>query len=70
MKGTVVSWGVSGPYGWIWCRQDREKYFVHQDDLVEVSRLEPGEKVEFDPVATVKGLRAVNVRPAVASASW
>jgi cold shock CspA family protein len=63
MRGTVVSWGVSGQYGWIWCRYDREKYFVHRDDLIDVLTLTPGEKVEFEAVTTVKGPRATNVRP-------
>jgi cold shock CspA family protein len=41
----------------------KRPHFVHQDHLVDVLALSPGQRVTFELIETERGPRAVNVRP-------
>ncbi len=59
--GTVSQFGAKG-YGFI---EDKEenKYFVHQKNVYNKSRLKAGSKVTFNVKKTDKGLVAIEVKP-------
>ncbi|MDO8475049.1 MAG: cold shock domain-containing protein [Candidatus Rokubacteria bacterium] len=46
---------------------DRRQYFAHRDDLLDVLELTIGQRVEFTPLDTVRGPRAVDVHPCEAA---
>ncbi len=60
MKGLVAQFGTKG-YGFI-TGDDGEKYFVHQKNTYNKSRLRPDTRVVFNVESTDKGLVAVNVK--------
>jgi cold shock CspA family protein len=60
-KGWCVHFSACKGYGKVRGR-DHVEYFVHRDELVDVLTLRPGERVEFDPIDTERGPRAVSVR--------
>ena len=41
---------------------DRRSYFVHQDELVDLLELKPGQRVQFEPCESARGPRASTVR--------
>lgn len=62
MTGIVHHWAAGAGYGKI-TGADRRAYFVHRDDLLDVLELPIGQRVKFTPLDTVRGPRAVDVRP-------
>ena len=60
--GRVHHWDPRGLFGKI-TGDDRVVYFVHRDDLVDVLALAFGQRVEFSPLETPRGPRAIEVRP-------
>ena len=63
MSGTVLFFKKRD--GWGFIRADDEQcYFVHRSDFDRscFRSLRMGERVEFDPCTTIKGLSAANVR--------
>jgi len=60
MTGTVAQFGTKG-YGFI-TGDDDEKYFVHQKNVYNKSRLRGDTRVEFRTETSDKGLVAVNVK--------
>ncbi|WP_428087007.1 cold-shock protein [Candidatus Thioglobus sp.] len=59
IKGTVSQFGTKG-YGFI-TGDDDEKYFVHQKNIFNKSRLKANTRVVFVAQESDKGLVAVNV---------
>ena len=60
MTGVVAQFGTKG-YGFI-TGDDGEKYFVHQKNVYNKSRLRSDTRVEFKSETSDKGLVAVNVK--------
>jgi CspA family cold shock protein len=60
MKGTVAQFGTKG-YGFI-TGDDDEKYFVHQKNIYNKSRLRADTRVVFSAENSDKGLVAVDVK--------
>ena len=60
MTGIVVQFGTKG-YGFI-TGDDGEKYFVHQKNVYNKSRLRADTRVQFRVETSEKGLVAVDVR--------
>ena len=60
MTGTVAQFGSKG-YGFI-TGDDGEKYFVHQKNVYNKSRLRTDTRVKFRVEASEKGLVAVDVK--------
>lgn len=63
MIGTVKTWLPDKHYGFI-SGSDGNDAFVHCSDIKDRNRksLSVGERVQFEPQETEKGLRAANVR--------
>jgi len=59
VKGVVAQFGTKG-YGFI-TGDDGNKYFVHQKNIYNKSRLKADTRVVFDAEKSEKGLVAVNV---------
>jgi len=62
--GTIKKIVADRGFGFI-SGEDGKDYFFHRDALVataDFERLAGGEKVEFDPQASERGPRAINVR--------
>ncbi|MCH9645673.1 MAG: cold shock domain-containing protein [Proteobacteria bacterium] len=59
IKGVVAQFGTKG-YGFI-TGDDNEKYFVHQKNIFNKSRLKAGTRVVFGAEESEKGLVAINV---------
>ena len=60
MTGTVVQFGTKG-YGFI-TGDDGEKYFVHQKNIYNKSRLSTDTRVKYKVETSEKGLVAVEVK--------
>ena len=60
MSGKVVQFGTKG-YGFI-TGDDGEKYFVHQKNVYNKSRLRVDTRVKYKVEASEKGLVAVDVK--------
>jgi len=60
MTGTVVQFGTKG-YGFI-TGDDGEKYFVHQKNVYNKSRLRADTRVKYKVETSEKGLVAVDVK--------
>ena len=60
LRGVVRHWSEKG-YGKI--ASGGCTYFVHRTELVDVTALAPGQRVQFTAVDTERGPRAVDVRP-------
>ena len=60
MTGIVVQFGTKG-YGFI-TGDDGEKYFVHQKNVYNKSRLRPDTRVKYIVETSDKGLVAVDVK--------
>ena len=60
MTGIVVQFGTKG-YGFI-TGDDGEKYFVHQKNIYNKSRLKTDTRVKFRVETSEKGLVAVDVK--------
>ena len=60
MTGIVAQFGTKG-YGFI-TGDDGEKYFVHQKNIYNKSRLRNGTRVKFKVESSEKGLVAVDVK--------
>ena len=60
MTGIVVQFGTKG-YGFI-TGDDGEKYFVHQKNVYNKSRLRPDTRVQYKVETSEKGLVAVDVK--------
>ena len=60
MTGIVVQFGTKG-YGFI-TGDDGEKYFVHQKNVYNKSRLRANTRVKYRVEASEKGLVAVDVK--------
>ena len=60
MTGTVAQFGTKG-YGFI-TGDDGEKYFVHQKNIYNKSRLRTDTRVKFRIETSEKGLVAVDVK--------
>jgi cold shock CspA family protein len=54
--GWVVHFSAERRFGKI--RGDRQEFFVHRDDLVDVLTLTPGQRVQFQVVKDERGPRA------------
>lgn len=61
MKGVVTQFGAKG-YGFIKGDDDGEKYFVHQQNIDNKSRLKLNTPVVFTPQSSDKGLVAMQVK--------
>ena len=61
MTGIVVQFGTKG-YGFI-TGDDGEKYFVHQKNVYNKSRLRADTRVKYKVETSEKGLVAVDVKP-------
>jgi cold shock protein len=59
IKGVVAQFGTKG-YGFI-TGDDDEKYFVHQKNIFNKSRLKTNTRVIFEAEESDKGLVAINV---------
>ena len=59
IKGVVAQFGTKG-YGFI-TGDDGEKYFVHQKNIFNKSRLKANTRVIFNSEESEKGLVAINV---------
>lgn len=59
VKGSVAQFGTKG-YGFI-TGDDGEKYFVHQKNIYNKSRLQTDTRVVFTPERSEKGMVALNV---------
>ena len=60
MTGLVAQFGTKG-YGFI-TGDDGEKYFVHQKNIYNKSRLRPDTRVKFKVENSEKGLVAIDVK--------
>ena len=60
MKGIVAQFGTKG-YGFI-TGDDGEKYFVHQKNVYNKSRLSANTRVKYKAETSEKGLVAVDVK--------
>jgi CspA family cold shock protein len=60
IKGVVAQFGTKG-YGFI-TGDDGEKYFVHQKNIYNKSRLRADTRVVFNAESSEKGLVATNVK--------
>ena len=60
MTGIVAQFGTKG-YGFI-TGDDGEKYFVHQKNVYNKSRLRPDTRVKYQVQTSEKGLVAVDVK--------
>ena len=60
MTGIVAQFGTKG-YGFI-TGDDGEKYFVHQKNIYNKSRLRPDTRVKYKVETSEKGLVAVDVK--------
>jgi len=60
LLGWVVHFNSQRAYEKI--RADRQEFFVHRDDLLDVLTLTPAQRVEFRVVETERGRRAIDVR--------
>mgnify|MGYP000152350715 FL=1 len=60
MKGIVAQFGTKG-YGFI-TGDDGEKYFVHQKNIYNKSRLRGDDRVKFKVENSEKGLVAIDVK--------
>ena len=60
MTGIVTQFGTKG-YGFI-TGDDGEKYFVHQTNVYNKSRLRPDTRVKYKVETSEKGLVAVDVK--------
>ena len=60
MTGIVTQFGTKG-YGFI-TGDDGEKYFVHQKNVYNKSRLRPDSRVKYKVETSEKGLVAVDVK--------
>ena len=60
MTGTIAQFGTKG-YGFI-TGDDGEKYFVHQKNIYNKSRLRTDTRVKFRVETSEKGLVAVDVK--------
>ncbi|HII71214.1 TPA: cold shock domain-containing protein [Candidatus Woesearchaeota archaeon] len=67
MKGTVKFFNNMKGFGFI-AGEDGKEYFVHQTGLNEGVSLNDNDPVEFDVEQGDRGLKAVRVRKAEASA--
>jgi len=67
VKGVVAQFGTKG-YGFI-TGDDGEKYFVHQKNIYNKSRLKADTRVVFQAEESEKGLVATNVKLEKSSAS-
>jgi cold shock CspA family protein len=61
MRGHCVHWDQLRHFGKLQ-GEDKRAYFAHMDELVDVIELRRGERVDFDPIETDRGPRAVSVR--------
>ena len=61
MTGIVAQFGTKG-YGFI-TGDDGEKYFVHQKNIYNKSRLRTDTRVKYKVETSEKGLVAVDVKP-------
>jgi cold shock CspA family protein len=68
LQGHVVHFNAARGFGKI-RGDDRRQYFAHRDDLLDVCELRVGQRVEFEPVETVRGPRAEHVRPGLQAAA-
>ena len=64
-KGTIARLIAGLECGFIQTEK-KEAVFFHRNELVGVpyQSLREGQQVEFDVIHTLKGLKAINVRPA------
>ena len=65
MTGIVTQFGTKG-YGFI-LGDDGEKYFVHQKNVYNKSRLRADTRVKYKVETSEKGLVAVDVKPEILS---
>ncbi|MBW2963982.1 cold shock domain-containing protein [Candidatus Woesearchaeota archaeon] len=61
MEGTVKWFRTEKGYGFI-TGEDGKDYFVHHKQVPQGVELEQGQKVEFEPVETDKGVQAQNIK--------
>jgi len=64
-KGTITRLIADRGYGYIQTKEGLDVFF-HRNELVDVSygSLREGQQVELEVIHTLKGLKAINVRPA------
>ena len=64
-KGTITRLIADRGYGFIQTEKN-EYVFFHRNELVDVTygSLREGQQVELEVIHTLKGLKAINVRPA------
>jgi cold shock CspA family protein len=59
--GICIAWDRDRGFGFV--RADGDNYFVHQSEVADRAPLERGALVQFTPTTSVRGVRAIHVRP-------
>lgn len=62
MKGTVKFFNRTKGFGFIAADEGSEEYFVHETALTEGTKIDEGDKVEFEPAESDRGPRAQEVK--------
>lgn len=62
MKGTVKFFNRTKGFGFIAADEGTEEYFVHETAINDGSKLDEGDKVEFEPTQSDRGPRAQDVK--------
>ena len=62
MKGTVKFFNRTKGFGFVAADEGTEEYFVHETALAEGTKIDEGDKVEFEAAQSDRGPRAQNVK--------
>ena len=62
MKGTVKFFNRTKGFGFIAADEGTEEYFVHETAITDGSKLDEGDKVEFEATQSDRGPRAQDVK--------
>ena len=69
MKGTVKFFNRTKGFGFIAADEGSEEYFVHETALTEGTKIDEGDKVEFEAAQSDRGPRAQNVKKVAGASS-
>jgi CspA family cold shock protein len=62
LKGQVNRWFEDRGFGFISEDESNSSYFVHYTDVENEEELTIGDTVEFEPIETERGWKAINVK--------